>query len=93
MSTCVTGYTSKENSIYKKHSAVLRACIDAGVSELPKETAEFFDSTYPELYLLEEVLEVIIPKTEWSGDCAEGYEIKVSDIPNNVDIIRFVNSY
>jgi hypothetical protein len=36
MSTIVTGFVSPENEMYKKHSKVLMACIEAGVSELPK---------------------------------------------------------
>lgn len=42
MSTHVKGFVSTENENYKKHSKVLIACIEAGISELPKETAEYF---------------------------------------------------
>ena len=46
MSTRITGFVSPENENYKKHAKVLNACIEAGISELPKETAEYFGSKY-----------------------------------------------
>lgn len=93
MSTHVTGFVSPENELYKKHSKVLEACIEAGVSELPKETAEYFDSKWPEKYLLEEKLEMKIPTHEYSDDSSQGFEIIVSEIPEGVHKIRFVNSW
>jgi len=93
MSTRITGFVSPENENYKKHSKVLIACIEAGISELPKETAEYFGSKYPEEYLLEEKLEIKIPKHEYSEDMTEGFEIIISEIPQGVHKIRFVNSY
>ena len=93
MSTRITGFVSPENENYKKHSKVLIACIEAGISELPKETAEYFGSEYPDQYLLEEKLEIKIPKHEYRGDMTEGFEITVSEIPEGVHKIRFVNSW
>ena len=93
MSTRITGFVSKEDETYKKHSKVLLACIEAGVSELPKETAEYFGSKYPEKYMLEEKLEVKIPMQKYQEDMTEGYEVYVSDIPKGVEKIRFTNSW
>ena len=93
MSTHVIGFISPENENYKKHSKVLIACIEAGISELPKETAEYFGSKYPEKYLLEEKLEVKIPTNEWSNEYSSGFEIIVSEIPDGVHKIRFANSW
>lgn len=93
MSTRVCGFISSNNDTYQKHSKVLRACIDAGIEELPKETAEYFGADYPEEYLFEEKLEVTIPKHEWRAEMEEGYEIIVSEIPEGVEVIRFVNSW
>jgi len=94
MSTYVKGFVSPENETYKKHCKVLDACIEAGISKLPEETAKYFDCEYPEGYLFEEKLEVSIPQHEWDdGDMCNGYEIKVSEIPEGVEVIRFVNSY
>lgn len=93
MSTEITGFVSPEDENYKKHSKVLIACAEAGISELPKETAEYFGSKYPDKCLLEEKLEIKIPKHEYNEDMSEGFEIIVSEIPKGVHKIRFVNSY
>jgi hypothetical protein len=94
MSTNVIGIRSGNDSEYQKHSKVLRACLDAGIEKLPRETAEYFGEKYPYEGLFEEVLEVSIPKIRWDNrDMCEGYEIKVNDIPLGVETIRFYNSY
>ena len=93
MSTHVVAFVSDEDKTYNKHAAVLRACSDAGVSELPKETAEYFGEPYPELYLLEERLTVDCPTHEYRTDYSNGFEIIVSEIPEGVHKIRFENSY
>jgi len=93
MSTHIIGFVSPENENYKKHAKVVIACIEAGIKELPQETAEYFGSRYPGRYLLEEKLEINIPKHEYFGDETEGFEIIVSEIPDGVHKIRFVNSW
>lgn len=93
VSLCIIGFSSKENSIYKKHAAVLQACISAEIKELPEETALYFGSSFPELCLLNDFLEIEIPMTEYNNMQESGYEIKISDIPRDVDIIRIYNSY
>ena len=40
MSTRVTAFVSEENEKFKKQVKVLRACIEAGIKELPKETLD-----------------------------------------------------
>lgn len=93
MSTRVIGFVSPDNEDYRKQSAVLKACIEAGISRLPDETADYFGSAYAEEYLLEEKLSCTIPQHEWHADMQEGYEIIVSEIPADIHKIRFVNSY
>lgn len=93
MSTNVVGFVSTENITYQKHAKVLEACIEAGISELPKETAEFFNSKYPEKYLLEEKLQINLPIKEYNIEYSSGFEIIVSEIPKEVYKIRFTNSY
>lgn len=93
MSTHLTGFISDDNDLYKKHSAVLKACLAAGIKELPTETAEYFECKYPEEYALEEKLRIKIPYKEYSADMSEGFEIIVSEIPQGVYKIRFTNSY
>ena len=93
MSTNVKGFVSPDDPTYKKHVKVLIACSEAGIKEMPRETAEYFGDSYPEKYLIEEKLEVNVPATEYSGDMEDGYEIIVSEIPEGVHKIRFYNSY
>ena len=93
MSTHIIGMVSDKDETYIKHSNVLIACHGAGVSELPRETAEYFGFEYPELYLLEEKLEVPIVKHKYNTENEEGYEIIVSEIPVGVYKLRFVNSW
>ena len=85
----VTGFVSTENETYKKQAKVLIACVEAGISNLPKETAEYFGSEYPEMWLLEDKLAKEIPLKKWVSDDAYGYEILVSEIPHDVYKIRF----
>lgn len=93
MSTYVIGFVSPENEDYKKHAAVLKACVNAGVELLPKETAEFFGYKEAELYVLEQKLRIEIPVKEYEDDTRSGYELLVKDIPKECHKIRFVNSY
>jgi hypothetical protein len=93
MSTHIIGFVSSENENYKKHAKVLNACIEAGISKLPKETAEYFGSKYPDKYLLEEKLEIKIPKHKYFENDEEGFEIIISEIPDGVHKIRFVNTW
>jgi hypothetical protein len=93
MSTRVTGFVSSNNEEYIKHSKVLRACIDAKIGKLPKETADFFGSEYPEEYLFDEKLEIKIKTHVYNEDMTEGFEVILSELPKEVYKIRFSNSY
>ena len=93
VSTYVQGFRSSNDATYQKHANVLRACIEAEISELPKETATYFNSKYPDKCLLEEALSVDIKSEEWEDDTRMGLTIKVSDIPKGVDTIKFTTSF
>lgn len=93
MSTYVTAFTSPMNTEYQKHSKVLQVCIEAGLTKLPPETAEYFGDDCVDESLLDEKLEITIKTHEWSGDMQQGFEVFVKDIPAGVEKIRFVNSY
>ena len=93
MVTKVKGFISSKDEDYKKHSKVLMACLDADISELPIETAEYFGSKFPDEDMLEEKLEVEIPKHVYNAEMTDGFEIIVSEIPKGVHKIRFTNSW
>ena len=93
MSTYVKGVISPDNETYKKHAQALLDCANAGIKELPKETAEYFDTKWTDLDLLKEELLIDIPTQIFDGDMEEGFEVIVSEIPKDVYKIRFANSY
>lgn len=96
MSTYILGYLTKENEEYKLHKNVLIACYEAGIVKLPEETALFFGSLFPSLHLLEDKVETKIPYEQIfnkENDMEEIWEIKIKDIPKDVETIRFINSY
>ena len=93
ISTRLIGFVSPDNEDYKKHAAVLRACLDANNKWLPEATSEFFENIFAEEYLLEEKLEIEIPYHTYEEDMQEGFEIILSEIPAEVHKIRFVTSF
>jgi hypothetical protein len=93
MSTYVTALRNKKSKEYEKHANVLKACIEADIEKLPKETAKYFNSDYPCKSLFEEKLELNINYTDFSDDGISGIEVKVSDIPKSCHVLRFSNSW
>jgi len=87
----VVGYRTEDDDTYKKHAKVLIACKEAGIKILPEETAKYFQWEYPEEYLLKEVLEIEVPNKKINEDDSDIIEVKVSDIPEGVEVLRFVN--
>lgn len=83
---------SQKNENYKKHANVLNACIEAGISELPKETAEYFGNKNPEKHLLDEKLEIYIPQNAFCRESTKGIEIVVSEIPKDIYKIQIVST-
>lgn len=93
MSTSVYGLVSPDNELYKKHAKVLIACLEAGIEELPKETALYFGEKEPYEYLLIEKLKIRIPHDIIDEDMVDIFEIDLTNLPEGVTKIRFVNSY
>ncbi len=80
----VRGFVLKENETHKKQVKVLEACIDAGISELPKETAEYFGGKYPEKHLIEEKTGIELITHNYERELERGYEIIMSEHPDYV---------
>lgn len=93
MSTTVTAFIPPSDPTYLKHKKVLEACLEADIQELPKETATYFGSEYPDKSMLEEKLKINLKKHAWSDESSEGYEIYIKDIPEGVEKIQFYNSW
>lgn len=90
MYTYVVGFRMP-NKKYKKMLAVFKACHRAGV-DLPEEVESFFGGKTPD----EVNEEIDLPGDccrKYKNDMEEGFEIIVDKIPEDVTIIRFVNSW
>ena len=67
------------------------ACVAAGVP-VPDAVAAFFAYEAPD----HAGVKVALPPNtvrEWNGKEAEGFEVVLSDVPSDVTIIRFYNSW
>lgn len=93
LSINVTAFTSPENAEYQKHAKVLKVCLEAGLKQLPPETAEYFGDSYVHESKLDEKLETKVPTKSWHNDYSNGYEVYIKDIPAGVDKLRFSISY
>ncbi len=87
MSSHVVGFMEPDAE-FKKMYAVYTACREANV-EPPDEVDEYFQYETPD----ELGMQVGLDLTEYKDDMQEGYELRVSEIPKGVTVIRFFNSY
>ena len=88
MSTHVNGIIPADAKC-KKMLSIYQQCEELGV-DIPAKVEKFFNGEPPD----EKVVVVDIPSYEWSdGDMSSGIEVNVADIPKDVKIIRFVNSW
>lgn len=87
MSTNVYGFVPPDDN-WKAMKKVWDACKSAGV-DIPNKVDKFFNYQDPD----PAGTEIDIPYDDYSDDSRSGIEISVSDIPANVKIIRFVNSW
>lgn len=97
MITEIYGLGSTQSDEFLQHEAVLIACYNAGIHELPQKTAEFFNTKYSEPCVLKEFRKQEVPfqntLVQGEEEVSDIFEVVVADIPKGVDIIRFVNSY
>ncbi len=89
MSSHVIGFKPPDEK-WKKMQAIYNACEAAGVT-IPKEVGEFFDYSPPDLAGVE--VKIPVHESSNSRSCSDIYEVYLKDIPKDVTIIRFINSY
>lgn len=89
ISVNVKGYVSRDNDTYIKYKNVLIACVNAGVSELPKECAIYFGQTEPSFHLLDNNIETVIPNSKYFNQVIGKIENLVSEIPDDVHKLVF----
>lgn len=73
---------------WKKMKAIWDSCEAAGV-KIPDEVQEFFGYEPPDHL----GVVVDIPHGQYLAEMHEGFEVRVKDIPKDVTVIRFWNSY
>jgi hypothetical protein len=87
MTSSAVGIREK-NELYFKMVDAYKALKKAGLP-ISKELDDYFQEDFPD-----GALSIPIKTNEWSdGDMGEGIEVNLSDIPKDVEIIRFINSY
>jgi hypothetical protein len=87
MSTHVMGFRPP-NEKWKKMKKIWDSCQEAGVP-VPKEVAKFFDDCEPD----PAGVEVEIKTHTYRDESRDGYEVHLAEIPKDVTLIRFFNSY
>ncbi len=89
MSSHVIGF-KPPNEKWKQMKQVRESCLAAGIS-IPAEVDKFFDYEEPD----EAGVQVKIPVHESSDSrsCSDIFEVYLKDIPKDVTILRFINSY
>jgi len=90
---------------HKNMVTALKALKDIGVSELPEKLATYFETPYAEEVYDEGYLKIghmshgshysdeISGVVEYNDEMRSGFEVFVKELPPEVDIIRFYNSY
>jgi hypothetical protein len=94
MSTHVYGIRPPD-AAWKKMNKARDACIEAGI-DIPPAIDDFFDGENPDDkgVLLNLTNGVHACCEEWSDDGgSQGYELDLKQLPSNVTIIRFYNSW
>lgn len=93
MNTYVEGIKPADEK-FKKMLDIYNACDVAGV-QIPEEVNRFFNGETPDEAGVKEYLSV--SKTpylsEYFADMQEGIEVRVDEIPDDIKIIRFINSW
>jgi len=90
MSTSVVGFRPPDEK-WQKMKAIWDACTAAD-TEPPEAVYDFFEGETPDAAGVQVDLKGKAAK-EWSNEWAQGYEINIKDLPKDVTIIRFYNSW
>lgn len=87
MSTQVKGFRPPDEK-WKKMKEVWDSCQKAGIP-VPKEVEKFFDYQEPD----PAGVEVKIKTHPYHEEMIDGFEVKLSELPKDVTVIRFYNSF
>jgi len=95
MSTHCVGFKPSISDKWKKMKAAWDACYEAGV-KLPDEVDSFFEFDQPDeagVGVSQEILVDCGALSDWENEDANGFELDVSKLPEDVTTIRFCNSF
>jgi hypothetical protein len=87
MSTHVTGFAPPDET-WQKMKAVWDSCLTARIP-VPDPVLEFFGGEQPD----PSGVKISLPLREWHDEGGAGYELDVSAIPEQVQVLRFYNSW
>lgn len=90
MSTSVTGYREPDER-HKKMCKIYNLCRETGIN-IPEEVDDYFDGEIPDKTGIEILLSKYVEEVR-QYDYEEGFQIKLSDLPEKITHIRFTNSY
>lgn len=91
MSTFVYGIKPPDDT-WRKMKAVWDACSEAGV-EPPEAVIDFFDDTQPDSLGVVVDLDKHDAVIEYSANMEHRFEVDITALPDDIKVIRFVNSY
>lgn len=94
MSSSVRGFVPPDDK-FKKMLKAYKSCEDAGISP-PKEVRDFFNDETPdpagvEINLKDKKYKDAVKV--YHAEMQEGFEIDLTKLPDDIKVIRFVNSY
>ena len=87
MSTRVVGFRPPDET-WQKMKFIWDSCVALKIDP-PDEVDDYFDGMNPD----PSGVEVELSQMEWRDDSSAGIEIKVTEIPDHVQTIRFYNSW
>ncbi len=87
MHTRVVAFRAPDEQ-WQRMKTVWDACDDAGI-DIPEKVLEYFGDEEPD----PRGVEIDIHKYIWTADMQEGFEIFLEEVPEDVKVIRFYNSY
>lgn len=91
MSTHVAGVRPPDER-WQRMKAAYEACRAAGLT-VPPEVTEFFDWDEPDPAGVVVNLDQHTSVREWSDDTRAGYEVVLGQLPPEVTVLRFYNSW
>lgn len=98
MNVKITGIKENKTEEYINHSAVVRACVDAGISTLPKETIDFFNcGERPSLDVINDILEIELIEdkhyVDISGFDDDTFELHLDTLPACIRSVKIEITY